>query len=199
MPAAFWTLPNILTVSRVVAAPGVALAFALLPRPAADWVALLLFVGAALTDFLDGLLARRWNQISGFGRMLDPIADKVMVSIALAVLCALHGPTLLILLPAGAILLREGLISGLREFLKGDAALSVTRLAKWKTTAQLVAVALMLAPVPAATLGLPAALVSASGFALLWLAAALTLITDWDYMIKALPYLEGEQSREADR
>jgi CDP-diacylglycerol--glycerol-3-phosphate 3-phosphatidyltransferase len=190
MPASLRTLPNILTIARVIAAPGVALAFALLPRPAADWVALVLFVGAALTDYLDGLLARRWNQISGFGRMLDPIADKVMVSIALAVLCALHGPTLLILLPAGAILLREGLISGLREYLKGDAVLSVTPLAKWKTTAQLTAVALMLAPAPAATLGLSAALVTATGFTLLWMAAALTLVTGWDYLRKALPHLE---------
>jgi CDP-diacylglycerol--glycerol-3-phosphate 3-phosphatidyltransferase len=191
MPAALWTLPNILTVSRVVAAPGVAVAFALLPRPAADWAALVLFVCAALTDHLDGYLARRWNQISAFGRMLDPIADKVMVTIALAALCALHGATFLVLLPAAAILLREGLISGLREFLKGAAVLSVTPLAKWKTTAQLTAIALMLAPAPVATLGLSGALVWATGVTLLWLAAALTLITGWDYVRKALPHIEG--------
>lgn len=189
MPPSLWTIPNILTVARVAAAPGVALAFAALPRPMADWVALVLFVLAAATDYLDGWLARRLNQISPFGRMLDPIADKAMVTIALAVLAALHGPTALVLVPAAAILLRETLVAGLREFLRGDAALSVTGLAKWKTATQLGAVALMLAPAAVDTLGGPGWLVGWVGLAMLWLAAALTLLTGWDYARKALPLL----------
>ena len=187
--ADLWTAPNILTVARVAAAPGVALAFAFLPRPLADWVALLLFVGAALTDYLDGWLARKLNQISPFGRMLDPIADKAMVTIALAVLTALHGPSPLLLLPVAAILLRETLVAGLREFLKGAAVLSVTRLAKWKTAAQLTAIAVMLAPAPLAALGVPAGLTGALGLLLLWVAAVLTVVTGWDYARKALPHL----------
>ena len=75
-----WSLPNVLTVLRLLAAPAVPLAFLLLPRPLADWAALLLFVGAALTDWVDGYLARAWRQESRFGAMLDPIADKAMVA-----------------------------------------------------------------------------------------------------------------------
>lgn len=190
MPS-LWTIPNILTVARVAAAPGVALAFALLPRPTADWVALVLFVAAALTDFLDGWLARKLNQISAFGRMLDPIADKAMVVIALAVLAGLHGPDPLLLLPVAAILLRETLVSGLREFLKGATVLSVTTLAKWKTTTQLVAIAVLLAPVPLESVGMPPTLTTALGLALLWVAAVLTVVTGWDYARKALPHLAG--------
>ena len=189
MPAGLWTIPNLLTIARTAAAPGVALAFALLPRPAADWVALLLFTAAALTDFLDGWLARKWNQTSGFGRMLDPIADKAMVVIALAVLMGLHGTGPALALPVAAILLRETLVAGLREYLGGAAVLSVTTLAKWKTTAQLVAIGLMLAPGPVASLGGPDGVVALAGLALLWLAAALTVITGWDYCRKALPHL----------
>ena len=189
MPPTLWTIPNILTVARVAAAPAVALAFALLPRPLADWVALVLFVLAASTDYIDGWLARKLNQISPFGRMLDPIADKAMVMIALAVLAALHGPTALVLVPAAAILLRETLVAGLREFLRGAEVLSVTGLAKWKTATQLTAIALMLAPLPVDGLGGPGWLVGWAGLALLWLAAALTVITGWDYGRKALPLL----------
>ncbi|MEM6467905.1 MAG: CDP-alcohol phosphatidyltransferase family protein, partial [Pseudomonadota bacterium] len=86
-----WTLPNILTTGRLLAAPAFALVFLVLPRPLADMVALVLFVLAAATDFLDGYLARRLNQESAFGRMLDPIADKAMVVIALSVVLALSG------------------------------------------------------------------------------------------------------------
>lgn len=189
--SSLWTIPNILTVARVAAAPTIALAFALLPSPLADWVALVLFVAAALTDFLDGWLARKLNQISAFGRMLDPIADKAMVVIALAVLAALQGPDPLLLLPVAVILLRETLVSGLREFLKGAAVLSVTPLAKWKTTAQLVAIAMLLAPVPLTSFGIPANLTASLGLLLLWVAAVLTAVTGWDYARKAMPHLDG--------
>jgi CDP-diacylglycerol--glycerol-3-phosphate 3-phosphatidyltransferase len=107
------------------------------------------------------------------------------------VLAALHGPSAWLLIPVAFILLRETLVSGLREFLKGAAVLSVTPLAKWKTTAQLVAVALMLAPGPVDSLGGPGGLVAVAGLALLWVAAALTVVTGWDYARKAMPHLVG--------
>ena len=135
-----WNIPNILTVIRLLAAPGVVVMFLYFTRPWADWFALVLFIGAAVTDWLDGFLARSWKQESRFGAMLDPIADKAMVVIALLVITGYAGMNPWILLPATLIMFREVFVSGLREFL-GDAAgsLKVTKLAKWKTTAQMVA------------------------------------------------------------
>ncbi len=145
-----WTLPNILTLVRLIAAPMVGLVFLLLPRPFSDWVALILFMSASLTDYLDGLLARRWGQETRFGAMLDPIADKAMVVIALAVLLALYGVDFaagslalkpIFLIPILVILFREIFVSGLREFLGASAKeLKVTKLAKWKTTVQMFAI-----------------------------------------------------------
>ena len=220
MIAMAWTLPNTLTVFRLLAAPLLALVFVLLPHPWSDAVALTLFVGAAVTDWFDGYLARRWAQVSRFGAMLDPIADKAMVIIAMAVLFGLFGMDPLIVLPASVILFREVFVSGLREFL-GDTAgtLAVTRLAKWKTTVQMVAVSVLLAQgvfahaFAMAVLGMDPemagavlggevpdeaglnALWTASstlyalGLALLWTAALLTGLTGWDYYRKALPHL----------
>jgi cardiolipin synthase len=141
-----WTLPNIMTVLRLLAAPMLGIVFLILPRPAADWVALFLFVFASLTDYVDGWLARKWGQVSKFGAMLDPIADKAMVVIALAVLLGLHGISDWTLIPVAAILFREVFVSGLREFLGETAGLlKVTPLAKWKTTVQMVAISLLFA------------------------------------------------------
>ena len=141
-----WTLPNILTMIRLIAAPMVAVMFLYFTRPYADWAALILFVGAALTDWLDGFLARAWKQESKLGAMLDPIADKAMVVIALVVLASVFGLDALILLPAILIVFREVFVSGLREFL-GDLSetLKVTKMAKWKTTAQMISIALLFA------------------------------------------------------
>ncbi|MSU91319.1 CDP-diacylglycerol--glycerol-3-phosphate 3-phosphatidyltransferase [Rhodobacteraceae bacterium 2CG4] len=218
------TIPNVLTVLRLLAAPAFALVFVVLPSPVADWVALALFVGAALTDYFDGWLARRWGQVSAFGRMLDPIADKAMVVIALAVLMGLSGLNPWVLIPAAMILFREVFVSGLREYLGADAGkLAVTRLAKWKTTVQMVAIPLlMLAEIfeydylaiynqigpegEAAVLagaaddefGLRRALwisqaASAAGVATIWIAGVLTLITGIDYFRKALPFLTPKE------
>jgi CDP-diacylglycerol--glycerol-3-phosphate 3-phosphatidyltransferase len=141
-----WTVPNILTVARMIAAPMVALIFLILPRPWADWVAMILFLGASLTDYVDGYLARAWNQISRFGAMLDPIADKAVVVVALAVLLGIHGVTAWLLVPVTAILFREVFVSGLREYLGHTAStLKVTPLAKWKTMVQMVAITLLFA------------------------------------------------------
>jgi len=141
-----WTLPNILTITRLIAAPLLGLVFLLMPRPAADITALFLFTFASITDYVDGYLARKWGQISKFGAMLDPIADKAMVVIALAVLLGVHGMGALMLIPVTAILFREVFVSGLREFL-GDTAgtLKVTQLAKWKTTVQMFAIGFLFA------------------------------------------------------
>ncbi|MEM1386294.1 MAG: CDP-diacylglycerol--glycerol-3-phosphate 3-phosphatidyltransferase [Pseudomonadota bacterium] len=141
-----WTIPNILTVLRLLAAPGVAVMFLYFVRPWADWFAMILFVVAAVTDWFDGYLARTWKQESRFGAMLDPIADKAMVVIALLVITGFSGMDPWILLPATMILFREVFVSGLREFLGDDAGtLKVTNLAKWKTMLQMVALAVLFA------------------------------------------------------
>ncbi|MDA8587243.1 CDP-alcohol phosphatidyltransferase family protein, partial [Rhodobacteraceae bacterium] len=98
-----WNIPNILTLMRLLAAPGVVLLFLYFTRPWADWFALFLFVSAAITDFVDGYLARAWKQESKFGAMLDPIADKAMVVIALLVITGYAGMDPWILLPATVI------------------------------------------------------------------------------------------------
>ena len=201
-----WTLPNILTVLRLLAAPGVAIMFLYFKRPLADWFALTLFVGAAVTDFFDGYLARLWKQESKFGAMLDPIADKAMVVIALLVITGFSGMNPWILLPATLIMFREVFVSGLREYLGATAKLlAVTKLAKWKTTAQMVAIAILFLGTGLDFLergrgptvgGLARLSEGAAGWAtgvgitLLWIAAALTLITGWDYFRKALPFLK---------
>ncbi len=202
-----WTIPNILTVLRLAAAPGVALAFVVFPRPYADWIAFALFILAALTDYVDGRLARAWQQESNFGRMLDPIADKAMVVIALAVIVGLWGLKALILVPVAFILLREVFVSGLREFLGTKAGkLKVTSLAKWKTTAQMVAIpVLLLAGVFEwdRRHGTPwisnwfhdwaAWLLANGGLVLIWVAGLLTLMTGYDYLVKALPHLRDRK------
>ena len=219
------TVPNILTILRLVAAPAVALLFLLLPRPFADWAALVLFVGAAVTDFIDGYLARAWRQESKLGAMLDPIADKAMVVIALVVLVGVTGMSALVLIPATFIIFREVFVSGLREFL-GDVAgtLKVTQLAKWKTTVQMVAIAVLFSVgifehyLVMQSWGMAPEMVEAilageeedalglgwkktglditwfGGLGLLWLAAVLTLLSGADYFAKAWPHLKGPKS-----
>ncbi len=205
-----WTLPNILTVLRLLAAPGVAVMFLYFSRPWADWFALTLFIAAAVTDWFDGYLARAWKQESKFGAMLDPIADKAMVVIALVVLTGYSGMNPWLILPATVILFREVFVSGLREFMGADAGkLKVTKLAKWKTTAQMVAIATLFlgtgldylakGRAPRAGEGdLPtgmglADLANHAGLALIWVAALLTAVTGWDYFRKALPFLRDEK------
>lgn len=141
-----WNLPNSLTVLRLVAAPLVAVMFLYFTRPWADFFALFLFLTAAITDWFDGYLARAWKQETKIGAMLDPIADKAMVVIALAVILGYSTMTPWLVLPATVILFREVFVSGLREYL-GDTAgtLKVTGLAKWKTTFQMLAISVLFA------------------------------------------------------
>lgn len=209
-----WTLPNILTLMRLVAAPAVPLMFLYFQRPWADWAALALFLLAAATDWLDGYLARAWQQESRFGAAMDPIADKAMVIIAIVVITGYSGMNPWLILPASLILFREVFVSGLREFLGADAKLlRVTQLAKWKTTLQMVAISVLFlgtglayverggAPI-VGEVHLPgfseswSALATQIGLLLIWLAAALTAWTGWDYFTKALPYLkDGRDGR----
>ncbi|MEL6298872.1 MAG: CDP-diacylglycerol--glycerol-3-phosphate 3-phosphatidyltransferase [Pseudomonadota bacterium] len=183
-------LPNILTLGRIAAVPVIALALLLLDAPAGPLIAFVLFVAASLTDWLDGYLARAWDQQSDLGRMLDPIADKLLVGIVLAALLASGGISGVAIVPALAILAREIFISGLREFVAGRTiTLHVTALAKSKTAVQMIGLGLLLiAPVIGTVAGV--AIVDL-GALLLWIAAALTVWTGFDYLRAAWPHING--------
>ncbi|UWQ50442.1 CDP-diacylglycerol--glycerol-3-phosphate 3-phosphatidyltransferase [Leisingera caerulea] len=218
-----WNLPNILTLLRLIAAPGLAVMFLYFSRPYADWFALLLFITAAVTDWFDGYLARAWKQETKMGAMLDPIADKAMVVIALMILVGYSAEhwTPWLVLPATVILFREVFVSGLREYL-GDTAgtLKVTKLAKWKTTAQMLAIATLFSQgifehyLVMSSFGMDDQIYSQIiageledlfglrwkeagvfwtgriGLWLLWIAAGLTALTGLDYLRKAMPHLK---------
>lgn len=203
-----WTIPNILTILRLLAAPAVPLMFLYFHRPWADWAALTLFLLAAITDWFDGYLARAWNQQSRFGAAMDPIADKAMVVIALVVITGYSGMNPWLILPATVILFREVFVSGLRESLGENASkLAVTKVAKWKTTTQMVAISVLFLGTGLAYVehGRPPLVGESSlpgdttwsyfatllGLVLIWLAAGLTAWTGWDYFRKAMPYLRG--------
>jgi cardiolipin synthase (CMP-forming) len=176
-------LPNVLTLSRIAAIP-LLVALVAVKTPATDLAACVLFSVAAITDYFDGKLARSRRQYSDLGRMLDPIADKLLVSAALMMLVGQNRLSGLGLYPAIVIMLREILVSGLREYLAGiRIGLPVTRLAKWKTGFQMGALGTLLAGDTAAgLLRLDFLPVSMIGEIMLWIAAALTLITGWDYL-----------------
>jgi cardiolipin synthase (CMP-forming) len=176
-------LPNVLTLSRIAAIP-LMVALVAIRTPLGDLGACVVFSIAAITDYFDGMLARARRQQSDLGRMLDPIADKLLVAAALMVLVAHHRVSSPGVYPAIVIMLREILVSGLREYLAGiRIGLPVTRLAKWKTGFQMGALGTLLAGnTTAGLVGLPWLPVSAIGEAMLWGAAALTLITGWDYL-----------------
>jgi cardiolipin synthase (CMP-forming) len=189
-PSKVWTVPNMLTYGRIVAVPVVA-ALLMVGGERSRWVALGIYILAAITDFLDGYLARKWQQQSALGRMLDPIADKVLVAVVLLVLAA-DG-----ILRDGhmwasiIILAREVLVSGLREFL-GELRVSVpvTKIAKWKTTAQLLAIGFLIAG-PAGDRFVPHT--TQVGIVFLWVAAALTLYTGYDYFRAGLRHVVDEE------
>ncbi len=218
-----WNIPNLLTFLRLLAAPGVAVMFLYFHRPWADWFALTLFVVAAATDYFDGYLARLWHQETKLGAMMDPIADKAMVVIAIMVLTGYNGMNPALILPATIILFREVFVGGLREFLGAKSGmLKVTKLAKWKTTAQMVAIAVLFlgtgleylngvamqgmtpeqyADAVSAGLADPvracgsrdcASFANLLGFVLIWIAAILTAITGWEYFRKARPFLRDD-------
>lgn len=174
------TLPNILTYGRIAAVPALVACLYFLTGDMARWSAFGLFALAGLTDWLDGYLARAWEQQSTLGAMLDPIADKLLVGAALMMLVYDGTIGQISIWAAIIILCREILVSGLREFLAElNVKVRVSMLAKWKTTVQMLALAVLLAG-PAAEKYVPGAEIA--GIALLWLAAVLTLWTGYDYL-----------------
>lgn len=193
-----YNLPNILTISRIAVIPFI---FISVYIPSYTWamIAGALFIAASITDYLDGYLARAWNETSSFGRLLDPIADKLLVATALVVIMTksyrndsgeiahyyIWGTTII---PAFVILCREILVSGLREFLREvNVGLPVTKLAKWKTAFQMTALSMMMFCELSMFWGY-------LGLLLLWVAAILTFITGYQYYQKSLEYVKAEEA-----
>jgi cardiolipin synthase (CMP-forming) len=191
------SLPNILTCARIAAIPvvvGCVFVQSILDGPLwLRWVALAVFVAAGVTDYLDGYYARIWDQHSALGRMLDPIADKLLVASCLLMLAAessIHGWTLW---AAIVILCREILVSGLREYLAGlRVSVPVTKLAKWKTTMQLVAIGFLITGEAGEMVFPPITLI---GIVLLWASAIVTIYTGWDYFRAGIRHLIEEDER----
>lgn len=186
-----YNLPNILTLSRIVVIPLIFLSIYVQTFAWAMFAAIL-FVAASITDYLDGYLARAWNETSAFGRLLDPIADKLLVATALVVILAkpdMYSWSLTVI-PAFVILCREILVSGLREFLREvNVGLPVTKLAKWKTAFQMTALSMML--FKDLWIGW-----SYLGEFLLWVAAVLTFITGYQYYQRSLEYVKAEEIKK---
>jgi CDP-diacylglycerol--glycerol-3-phosphate 3-phosphatidyltransferase/cardiolipin synthase len=178
------SLPNVLTYTRILAVPALAGCFLLVKSDVGRWSSLIIFFGACLTDLLDGYLARVWHQQSTLGRMLDPIADKLLVGTAILLLVYDNTIDDGTIWAALIILCREILVSGLREFLAElNVQVHVTQLTKWKTTLQMIALGFLIAG-PAGDRTLPG--VSHVGIVLLWVAALLTLWTGYDYLKAAI-------------
>ena len=194
MASRAYSIPNLLTYARIVAVPLIVLCFFIEGRlessDFARWTALGLFAAASITDYLDGYLARIWNQTSNIGRMLDPIADKLLVASVLLLVAAdgtIAGWTIW---AAIIILCREILVSGLREYLADlKVSVPVTRIAKWKTAIQMFAIAFLLAG-PAGDKVLP--YTTETGIGLLWIAAIITMYTGYDYFRVGLKHIVDE-------
>ena len=184
------SLPNALTIGRIAAVPVFVAAF-FLPGEAGRWVVFALFCLAGLTDAIDGMIARKLNAESPFGRMLDPIADKLIVSAALLMLVSDGTLEGVHLVPALVILSREILVSGLREFLaRADVSLPVTRIAKLKTVVQMVAIAALIACSASERMLPGVTTVALTG---LWAAAALTFYTGYAYFQAGLAHSRGQR------
>lgn len=176
-------VPNILTIFRVIASLAVPL---LIFFGGDTWrlAAMIIFAVASISDWLDGMIARQFNAISTLGRMLDPIADKLLIAGCLIALIGHDGMGGMLFVPALMILLREVFVSGLREFMAGKLVLHVTLMAKFKTTAQLIAIGLAIAiPVFPASWALMEFTTAA-----FWIAAFMTVWTGWDYFLKAVKH-----------
>lgn len=189
------SLPNLLTLSRIaVIVPVTALFY--VPEAWAAWTALGLYTYACITDYVDGWLARAWEQESDIGRFLDPIADKLLVCAVLVMVVATDRLTGLSVLPAVVILLREMLVSGLREYLATlNVGVPVTRLAKWKTTLQMVALGFLIV----GDFGPPTWPVLMIGVVGLWAAAALTFVTGLDYSVVGFRHMLRDEKRAAGK
>jgi CDP-diacylglycerol--glycerol-3-phosphate 3-phosphatidyltransferase/cardiolipin synthase len=186
-----WNIPNLLTLLRILLIPVFVVVFYL----PVDWArlgCLLIFTAAGLTDWLDGYLARKWGQTSAFGAFLDPVADKLIVAVAL-VLLVQSDPTMVFAIPAAVIIGREITISALREWmaeLGARARVSVSWVGKFKTTVQIVAICFLIYRddlwiIPVHTIG----------FVLIYVAAALTLWSMFVYLRAAWPSLRNHHGQ----
>lgn len=186
------SVPNLLTYARLAAVPALAAILFFFEGDTARWFAVGIFALAGITDFLDGYLARAWSQQSPLGRMLDPIADKLIVGAALLLLVSDQTISGWSLWAALIILSREILVSGLREYLAElNVRVAVSWLAKWKTTVQIVALCVLLAGDAGEKLCNCGT--STIGLTLLWVAALLTLYTGFDYFRAGLKHVMYEQ------
>ena len=190
-------IPNILTIGRILIVPFFVVAF-YLPGSYGDLTALILFIIASFTDFLDGMLARLLGEESKLGELLDPIADKIIVATALILLVMDGTIRHYEVIAAIIILTREILISGLREFLaKGKIKLPVSNLAKLKTVLQMVSIALLLSGETGnKIINFQDYNAQTIGIIFLWLSAALTLFTGYDYMRKGIDHAISEDSKD---
>ena len=185
------SLPNLLTLFRIVAIPGIVALFCMETR-LGSWLACGLFTIAALTDFFDGYVARAYRQQSNFGRFLDPVADKLLVAAVLLTMTGFGQVRGLTILPALVILCREILVSGLREFLAEiRIGVPVTALAKWKTLLQMVAIGFLIVGDSGPSF-LP---VRAIGEVGLWIAAVLTLVTGYDYLRAGMRHIQHADAK----
>jgi cardiolipin synthase len=190
-------IPNILTIGRIIIVPFFVLAF-YLPGLYGDLTALILLIIASFTDFLDGMLARLLGQESKLGELLDPIADKIIVATALILLVMDGTIQNYEVIAAIIILTREILISGLREFLaKGQIKLPVSNLAKLKTVLQMVAIGLLLSgDTGNKIINFEDYNAQTIGIILLWLSAAITLFTGYDYLRKGIDHAISEDNKD---
>ncbi len=174
-----YTIPNLLTMFRIAVVPVLIVLF-FINTETSFWAALVIYGVAAITDFFDGKIARMYGQTSAFGQFLDPIADKLLVIIVLFLLVAFDRLEGLWILPAIIIIIREILVSGLREFLGPyDVKVPVTNIAKWKTTSQMFCLGfIMIGDYGVAVL--PPSMII--GQTLLIIATVLTVMSGWGYM-----------------
>lgn len=190
------SLPNLLTYGRILAVPAIVVCLFWPHELKMRWIALAIFALAAITDYLDGYLARAWAQQSALGRMLDPIADKLLVAASLLMLVADGTIRSWSLWAAIIILCREILVSGLREFLAElRVSVPVTKVAKWKTAAQLLALGFLIAGYAGEAI-LPGTL--KIGIGLLWISALLTLYTGWDYLNHGIKHILAQDERSQE-
>ncbi len=186
-------LPNVLTYGRIAAAPLVGLTY-YIPFEWGPWIAFAIFALASITDYFDGYFARIWQQQSALGRMLDPIADKLLVAVSILILVAdgvLDGWSIW---AAIIVLMREIFVSGLREFLAElRVSLPVTRLAKWKTTMQLLAIGLLLIAPAIDQVEAKDGPVVYLGLTFFWATAVVTLYTGYDYLRAGMKHLVDQR------
>ena len=191
------TLPNILTLSRVAVIPVFVTLF-FLENTTGQWVACGVFSLASITDFFDGYFARARDQLSAFGRFLDPVADKLLVASALMMMVGFGQVAELTIIPAVIILCREIMVSGLREYLAGlSVGLPVSKLAKWKTTIQMVSIGILIlgnSAHPVISDAIPVRIIGETG---LWVAAVITIITGFDYLRKGLRYMDQPSAADS--